>query len=461
MTYKVHRRQFVLSSTAFHLPGWRSQELGASVVLSHDPDLKVRSEGETVVLGEALLGDSTGRFVTIAGGELRLDTAGLLAVYYAVTPDGVVATSSPALARRILAAERDTLELRWSGAVRRPSGKLLNWFPSPASSSIGVNRLLPDQALNLSTGEVTRVGRPFEPFDDVEEASRILADQIGEATAALPDGRLCISLTAGLDSRVILAGLVASGRPFDAVTQQIGDSAAAADDIRIARELASRYGARHTVMRPRRTRVELIERRAAHTDGSYVDADDLLVPNGQYGFLQDGVVVVRGGCFEIGRRQLHDIVGDVEFDAAGAAVFAERFGCSRDTHPSAVEALERWAAWRADHPNGLDPADSFFLDQRLGGWFASLEQNLDAYPGRSINPANSYTAFTALLGSRDPDVLRSGEIQKRAAERLCCGILETPLNPSASTRPHDRVRRVLARHASRTIRRLRGVRQFA
>ena len=446
MFYRPHRRQFVIAPKQVELPNWRSSSFGAGLVLSHDRELEVQSVGGTTTLGTALLGGEFGRYVRVHDGRLELDASGLLAVYYGEGDDGPFATSSPALAHQFRGGDRASRVLRWAPGS-------MNWHPTPGSATGGVRRLCRDQALVLASGQVERSERSFEPPDDVAVAVDLLAHHIGEAAAALPDRSIMLALTAGLDSRLLLAGLLASGRRFGVVTQMITGGLSAEVDVRVAGRLATRYGLDHTVARAGRHDPTLESAMRLHTFAAYADADHVVLPRGQYDFFDSETLLVRGGCFELGRRHYHEFLGELSGGADDVARIAAAFGLESPDDDPAIGALAEWHAWRCEFPGRLDLRDAFYLDQRIGGWLSSVEQNLDALPGLSIHPANSETAFRALLGSTDPEALRSGLIQRRAAERLVPGILEIPINPRAAQplwhrsirAARSRIRRLVAR----------------
>jgi hypothetical protein len=72
--------------------------------------------------------------------------------------------------------------------------------------------------------------------------------------------------------------------------------------------------------------------------------------------------------------------------------------------------------------------DSFYLDQRIGGWLAAIEHGLDLLPGRSFQPVNSLPVLRALVTPGIEERL-SGELQKDAIRRMAPELLRFPVNP--------------------------------
>jgi hypothetical protein len=247
---------------------------------------------------------------------------------------------------------------------------------------------------------------------------------------------LFLALTAGLDSRTLAAALLSSDVKFDCVTQNFAGVKKA--DITVAADICRYLGVKHHVIDPIATDNSAVGNSAAghsavdlwrqHALGSYSDADDNVLLNGdQYRFLRAGTILIRGGLFEVGRRfyagQFRDLVGDT---MTGEKIFRRFESAAPDD--AAIQALDAWLDWRRANDNGLDLLDSFYLDQRVGGWLAAIEQALDLLPGRSVQPVNSLAAMRALVTPGIED-RQAGRLQKEAIARMAPQLRRFPLNP--------------------------------
>lgn len=420
---ELHRRQFVISARRFEREGWQHIPLGPDRILSHHPDLTVTRRGPDVILGTWLLEGQAGRFVRISDGMLEGDASCLLSVYYGKGPEGPVISSSPALAGALLGLARDPRVPQW----RKP----LKWYIPPGSPFLGLTRLLHDQRLLISDLSLIPRSRQLGPMASVDIAVRTLADHLVANFRALPEERIILALTAGQDSRVLFAALVASGRRFETITQMVDERSRT--DVEVAARLSKRFGIRHSTILPR-----MPEDHAAfdlwqqHCAASYADADGLLVPRGQYGFLGKGDILLRGGCFEIGRRVLHNKMGDLDVQSATAEqIWLREVGATsvEGADAQSLTSLRAWLDWRRIHDTGLDLTDSYQLEHRIGGWLGSIEQAMDCLPARSLQPASSDVVLAATMTAENVSDRQAGFVQREAARYLCPDALRIPINP--------------------------------
>lgn len=126
-----------------------------------------------------------------------------------------------------------------------------HWYPFGLTGRRDVSRLLPNHCLKLEDWSVERhwpgTGRARFPLDDRQIFDRIgdlLERQIGAVTA---EGRAALMLTAGQDSRLLLACAKRSIEQTDLVTTDVGDPSSELD-CRVAGMLAERIGRPHEVL---------------------------------------------------------------------------------------------------------------------------------------------------------------------------------------------------------------------
>jgi hypothetical protein len=86
-------------------------------------------------------------------------------------------------------------------------------------------------------------------------------------------------------------------------------------------------------------------------------------------------------------------------------------------------------AWRRQYPSGhLNFVASYYLDQRLGGWAASLMSGYDMAPGITIHPANNPKIIDAMITPDHRDQI-GGRLQLDVIRALAPDLLRFPLNP--------------------------------
>jgi hypothetical protein len=196
------------------------------------------------------------------------------------------------------------------------------------------------------------------------------------------------------------------------------------DDITVARRISRQLSVRHHVID-----LETPPDPAAGAaywlqTGGGTNGWDLtdLFPGNAYRFLAAGDVMVGGLCFGIGREKLVLLGGLTLANATGAEIW-RRLG---QEGPAVFHGfLDDWLAWRRQDPYPLDFAASFYLDQRIPSWIATMMSGFDLLPG---HPANNPEIYAALL-TPDARERRAGRLQHEVIAALAPGLAGIPVNP--------------------------------
>jgi hypothetical protein len=442
MPVTAHKKQFIISRNHQGVgTDWNSFALPDGFILNYQNDLRLNKfefKGRSVlVLGEIycvapaatrdeLIENASGRFAVIDWPLLIPDACNLLGIFYGQTADTPVYTSSPALAAREMGTGLSERTLDWK--------KGMNWFPAPMSRVVGLRRLLLDQAIHIPTGTIQHFQRAFRPMESETGAVDFLGHGLRSVVkqASERHDHLYLALTAGLDSRTLFSALLAEGIKFDAITQKFPETKR--NDIEVARQICAKFGIRHHVVTPEEHRPDIAAAWHNHTLDSYCDADNLrLIPCNQYRFLGPNDVLLRGGIFELGRRILKRYVfSRLPEPEALTGNILWRFFEPDGFDAAAVASMDEWLSWRRGHDIGLDLIDAFFIDQRVGGWLAAIEQSLDMLDGTSLQPANCPAFYSALL-TGDPVDRTNGSIQKAVIRQIDPDLLKIPINPEPLT----------------------------
>jgi len=138
-----------------------------------------------------------GRWILILGDTIYLDPAGSQpAVFY---PEGRIVASSP----NLISAEDDEALIREFDVVQRDG-----WYPFGLTPKQGVLRLLPNHVLDLKTFQSTRHHSPLSQSNvHVTSAAKTVIDAVQAVGKAFAVPGLLVGLTAGRDSRMLLAAL--------------------------------------------------------------------------------------------------------------------------------------------------------------------------------------------------------------------------------------------------------------
>lgn len=248
---------------------YQAERAGKSLTLVGfilDPDKPANSDADIVNVLILQLSDSDrfmphtykygGRWILIAndGKEIRLfnDAAGLRQVFYNETlqTDQRWCASQPAIIAEILNLEKDKEAVDFIDSYEFRKNPEFRW-PGNSSSYREIKHLLPNHCLDLKTGHCKRYW-PDKSLSDlslpkaVEHASSTLQGLMKSAAHRFD---LALSITAGLDSRVVLAASKAIKDSVSYMTvRQIGmpnDH----PDVTIPSELLSRLGLKHEVIK--------------------------------------------------------------------------------------------------------------------------------------------------------------------------------------------------------------------
>jgi hypothetical protein len=451
---RLHRRQFVAGPGPFRArDDWLCRQLGPSVWISHCPELRTafaRDADGTVwgLLGLAVqtleerpnppvqiaaarsravpqLSDSwAGRWALIGADRLQLDGSGRLGCFYGAAGAAVWASSSPAvLARALSLAGPLRADPR---SIRYESG--ISWFTPPRSRLIGMRRLLPSQLLDLRDGSIEP--HPLLPADlvasDYARAVDLFSRSLLTALRRLPeDTSKWLGLTAGYDSRLVLAVACAGGVELSSFTRIVSRMSLA--DRAFPPGIARKAGCPHTFLRgrePEPARARLVaEHSADHVSAG--DAQPLLT--GVRDSLRGIAISTNGFSLAGGFGNLRTLPAGFESPQSGARRLAALFGERDDS--TATDGLREWLEWVEMTPHdGLDWRDRFFIEQRMGGWQSSKEQVYDLAPLERfpvINAARSNALLLAIDRSEPPDQ----KFQERLIAALSPELLEYPFNP--------------------------------
>jgi hypothetical protein len=482
----VNRRQFILGpETPRADPAWTTTKVaGRFSMASHadlpvtqaagggveltlvgvmlDPDAPERSDSQVVksllpaAIDEDALHHALGRmggrwalFVAPEGGEPYVfhDPCGLRQIVHAATHDGVWCASEPLLLARQLSLAADPTAMHFLNSPYARSYKEF-WWPGMTTPFLGAAQLLPNHALELTTGTVRRYW-PKMPWprrslgDAAAEAAHLLRGIVEAAAYRFP---LAFELTAGVDSRTVLAAgrrVVTDAYVYTLTNPHLGF---VERDAAVAERLTAVAGVTHhriacpSTMGPEFAAFYRSNTATAHeTWGATVEALLSQFPPER--------VALSGSCSEISRRgyrRIHPV------DRAGLARLENMV-----TDPFPLAAIEDWLADALQIPFSSDEilVELYYWEARMGRWLGSAHSEFDVVQ-ETLAPFNCRAVAETLLGvdipDRDPP---ASLVHKRIIELLWPDLLAIPFNPmtrvqAAKARVKARVNWVLrATHA--------------
>ena len=386
-------------------------------------------EGEETFL-EAL-NTYSGRHAIIFGsaGNIRVvnDATAMRSVFYA--KDGGVVASHALLVERAI-----------SGRPVKSDLVFAYGYPGNRTPYPKTRILTPNTYYWLSAHVVRRFWPLVPPLP--RTADSVVSEVLEAASSALRNmsrsASVKMALTAGLDSRVILAVALNSGIDFEAYTY--GTNKATALDRAFARDLAAHMGIRHTLV-AKREKPDCLQSNL--NEANYSSHHSGAVPGLMHYFDLPDTVALTGNLLEIGRsfyKKYRDdrVSPPVDADSMTNLHYQSMtprtkasisdYGLQRYTEAS-HEAFQGFLSDTGyDLVSGLiDPFDQFYWEHRMGVWHGPALLERDFY-GVAFIPFNSRRIFTALLGVSQAERDESS-VFYRLIESVEPALLQLPVNP--------------------------------
>jgi len=459
----LHRRQFILAPHPINtLPGWVGIVISEFIYLYHCPELPVTLVKDTngqnwFILGSPIQSDAkrpdtkidietsvnpytvqdlystwAGRWILIGGGKLHMDSSGLLGCFYcrkqnAKEESELWVSSSAAMITEVL-------KLDDKPAYPIHHGVGIDWYPPPGTSRNSIIKLLPSQILDLNGGALIhrRLIPEISPILSYEDILDRLKSYLVTTLrrAASTRNRIWLPLTAGYDSRLLLAAAKLAGisvHTYTLIHLRMSES-----DRILPPKLAKAAGFSHSMFYGKVYRKDIEAIYDKHTCGMCVGQDRNYISREYFNWSQKGDLILRGGCFEIGRCYYWH-----KFPGSGIITTVPEVdnilgGFREGTNPSLVIALSKWIDMvRQKPPQDIDWRDRFYLEQRLSGWLSSVEQSLDLINADTFHTANSQYYFAL--------VLRVPEEKRRVSQhhidliaQMAPELMKFPFNPEAT-----------------------------
>jgi hypothetical protein len=371
------------------------------------------------------------------------DPGGLRRFYYAreTTGGGVHGASEPGILGETLGFDLDGE----SESFRASPGFTRNqeyWWPGDASPFSQVRRLLPSFSVSLRTGRSERYW-PTSPLtaSDPETTLRLLADRLPAMMRAIVRrGDIAVTITAGLDSRMVLAACRDILDEIHFVTVQQAGMPSTHADLDIPQRLARRLGFEHRIVHSADGVRDAV--RAGFHDGVlFVHEKWLRDAQGILDAYEQRAISVVGSMGEVGRVFYGDRLPDGRPVTADGLVRAAKLG----DHPFTRYHFQRWLE-TVERPFNYNLADLFYLEQRAGRWLATSQLEFGHVWRDVFAPFNSREIVTSLLAV--PEALRRpprNQLFTDLITHLWPEALSEPINPHKVRTPSGRLRRFAER----------------
>ncbi len=373
-----------------------------------------------------------GRWLIIVGGEgesyLVHDALGLRQAFFARAADGhpCVASDAAVVARMAGATIDAQANAFLQSAAFRADAEAA--WPADWTPYAAVRRLLPNHLLDLAGRRADRYWpRERLPRLAVEEAAVRAARLLrGIVQAAAQRFDLAVAVTAGIDSRTVLAACRDLGARPTYVTVQQWHQKDDPPDVAVAAAMLAELGLSHTVVRacatvdPRFARV--FEASSATAHAHYLpDAAALYARFGR----RKAALTGSGG--EVGRCAFRRRLPLAERLPVTARYLA-RLGGYR-TEPVAIESFARWLEG-VDAGCGIHPLDLYMWEIDCGAWLATVEAEFDIAWAEILTPFNCRELLETMLAAA-PSARKGARpaLFEATIGALWPRLLDFPVNP--------------------------------
>lgn len=447
-------------------PAWQQLSLGQALKLSLSPELSVSratngarslillgfildpdrpAASDTEILQDLVCRFSNietltertakfgGRWVMIATSNNRAwlfhDAMGLRQVFYTSIEEvgAVWAMSQPGIASELLKFDRDPQAIDFVDSYEFRANKEYRW-PAAATLYREVKHLLPNHYLDLTSGKVHRYW-PDKRIQKqgLDEACEKLSGLLhGLVSAAANRFDLALGLTAGLDSRTVLAACKGMEQSISYVTVRQASMRNEHQDLIVPASLLETLALPHDIVRASGTMSAEFSRRfkkntafAHDLYGSDVEA----ILN----YFGRSKVALTGSGAEVGRCSFRAQLPGIKERDIGPAELAmlQKMG----SNSFALAHFSTWLAGATDR-HGIHVLDLFEWEQGHGNWLAMTLLEFDMAWRDIFTPFNCRNVLTVMLGvdevyRSEPDYV----LFKKTIRKLWPEILSMPINP--------------------------------
>jgi hypothetical protein len=465
---QLARRQFVLGTNRDAL--WKGAcvvQVSGACFLHHCQSLPVRkiqdAEGDSwFVLGIAISTvanksqpsvdgltkaaitqstcDWSGRWILVGNEQLQPDAASLLGCFYLPRHTGRTgAWASSSLALLALVAA-DCVGTEYAGEFHHHDS--IEWYPLPHARFANVRRLLPTQSLRLDSRTAFFNNYGAGSTSKHERTEDLVAALESRLTTCIKNlanaySKILLPLTAGMDSRLLLAIAASSGCTVHCFTHEHSNISSA--DRTVPQRLAHIAGVSHQLVKQRLPDKERERHYDAFTHRMYAGSPrQRFIHNQWKGIGKSDGILLSGNCLEVGRRfyahvfQQLGMYGD--FENNPDTTINKHF--LLHSNPELLHAMLEWLSWVRHNPTpGIDWCDRLYIEQRLAGWYAGVEHAFDLLPVEHVPPANCLAIYRIML-LIEPTMRRSGVHQRTIIKRLMPDLLKLPFNPESRVRKY-------------------------
>lgn len=301
------------------------------------------------------------------------------------------------------------------------------WWPGDSSPFKEIKHLLPNHYLQLKKG-ICRRYWPNKSLsyvslkEGVKKSSEILQGLISSAFNRFD---LAFTLTAGWDTRVLLAASKEFSKDIYYYTLIYYDLTEESPDVKISSELLSQFGLKHNIIRcPSHMDKEFEEIYKRNVTTAHDEWG--IIAQGIYNHYPQNKVCVKGNVVEVARCFYYGVEKIKKVTAEELAILTDM-----NNNSFAIKHFEKWLSETREIAQryNVNILDLFYWEQRMGNWQAMSQLEWDIAQ-EVFTPFNCRSLLTTLLSVNEkyrkpPDY----QLFKKLIMNLWPDTLMKPINP--------------------------------
>jgi len=401
--------------------------------------LENKASVKDILISQEVLG---GRYIIIINTSDKVllfnDACGLRQVYYFIDAECQIwCCSQPNLLSELIELELDNYVI--DNFVKKVFINEENYYwPGYLSEYIGLKKLSPNHFLNLKNGEVSRFF-PREPIveiclqDGISKASILLKQLMESANIRFP---LAIPLTAGFDSRTILAACKGFEEKIFYYTLLYPPNRLKSPDLVISKKILSEFGLKQNIIDCRKPMkgkfADIYSKNVSYAHSYWGD-----IAFGMYNKYPDDKVCVKGNCGEIARciYVKSDPKARVYYEEGNSNlkeninIYLSNYFWKKNS--ISIEVVNEWLknAKKIENDFNFNLLDLFLGEHDHGNWQAMSQLEWDIVQ-ESFTPFNNRALLFIMLSVNykyriEPDY----RLYKEIINNLWPELLNYPFNP--------------------------------
>jgi len=271
----------------------------------------------------------------------------------------------------------------------------LNWVVTPKTPFNDVYKLMPGTGLNFSEKSIELLDLDYAKDLNLPEkevvASLSNCLRIESKSIQSKFKQVYVALSAGYDSRLIYSVFTSQDIKIKTYTHLF--SSMSLEDAKIP----ARVNPENIKIFPKKYDAKKSLKFTNRIKNTVSDADKGFYSRGQWDFLREDEVVVRGGVLELAGLSSAHLEGRFENFGESSADGKLFLYALKDFRQAQHDSMADYINLYLKRNSNIRWSKQLYIDQRIAGWLSYIELGLDLIKGTSIHLGNSEYMINLML----------------------------------------------------------------